>query len=445
MTQKPTLTTSSGAPVADNQNSITAGPRGPLLMQDFYLLEKLAHQNRERIPERTVHAKGSAAYGTLTVTNDISKYTGVAALSKVGKKTEAFLRFSVVAGERGAADAERDVRGFALRFYTEGGNWDIVGNNTPVFFVRDPLKFPDFIHTQKRHPKTNMRSPTAMWDFWSLSPESLHQVTILMSDRGLPQSYRNLDGFGSHTYSFINAENERHWVRFHFKTMQGIKNWTNAEAAQKIAYDRETHQRDLFEAIERGDFPKWKFSVQIMPESDVGKHWYNPFDLTKVWPHADYPLIEVGVQSAFGQQAALPGAHLPYRRHHAARRQSQPGRLLRAQLDGRSGAGHQRQGAAVADLRQCRPLQSPRRQRRLPPGRRPVPADERRSEGTVVQQHQGCNGRRADGDRQASGHALLSRRSGLRHRRRHAHGPFRQRSADRTGGRVSSIATTTSI
>ncbi len=256
MTQKPTLTTSSGAPVADNQNSITAGPRGPLLMQDFYLLEKLAHQNRERIPERTVHAKGSAAYGTLTVTNDISKYTGVAALSKVGKKTEAFLRFSVVAGERGAADAERDVRGFALRFYTEGGNWDIVGNNTPVFFVRDPLKFPDFIHTQKRHPKTNMRSPTAMWDFWSLSPESLHQVTILMSDRGLPQSYRNLDGFGSHTYSFINAENERYWVKFHFKTLQGIRNWTNAEAAEKIAYDRETHQRDLFEAIEKGDFPK---------------------------------------------------------------------------------------------------------------------------------------------------------------------------------------------
>ncbi|MEA2891490.1 MAG: catalase, partial [Bradyrhizobium sp.] len=194
MSKNPILTTSSGAPVADNQNSITAGPLGPVLMQDFHLLEKLAHQNRERIPERTVHAKGSAAYGTLTITNDISRYTRAAALSKVGNKTEAFLRFSTVAGERGAADAERDVRGFALRFYTEEGNWDIVGNNTPVFFVRDPLKFPDFIHTQKRHPKTNMRSPTAMWDFWSLSPESLHQVTILMSDRGLPQSYRNVDG-----------------------------------------------------------------------------------------------------------------------------------------------------------------------------------------------------------------------------------------------------------
>src|ERR1700726_1487989 len=293
--KNPILTTSSGAPVADNQNSMTAGPLGPVLMQDFHLLEKLAHQNRERIPERTVHAKGSAAYGTLTITNDISKYTRAAAFSKVGKKTETFLRFSTVAGERGAADAERDVRGFALRFYTEEGNWDMVGNNTPVFFVRDPLKFPDFIHTQKRHPKTNMRSPTAMWDFWSLSPESLHQVTILMSDRGLPQSYRNIDGFGSHTYSFINAKNERHWVKFHFKTMQGIKNWTNAEAAQKVAHDRETHQRDLFESIERSDFPCWKFSVQIMPESDVGRTWYNPFDLTKVWPHKDYPLIEVGV------------------------------------------------------------------------------------------------------------------------------------------------------
>jgi catalase len=275
MDKSPTITTSPGAPVADNQNSLTAGPFGPVLIQDFQLLEKLAHQNRERIPERTVHAKGSAAYGTLTVTNDVTKYTRAAALSKVGKKTEAFLRMSTVAGERGAAEAERDVRGFALRFYSEQGNWDIVGNNTPVFFIRDPVKFSDFIHTQKRHPRSNLRSPTAMWDFWSLSPESLHQVTILMSDRGLPQSFRHIDGFGSHTYSFTNAAGERHWVKFHFKTMQGIKNWTNAEAAERIAIDRETHQRDLYEAIERGDFPKWKFSVQIMPEGDVGKHWYN--------------------------------------------------------------------------------------------------------------------------------------------------------------------------
>jgi catalase len=289
------MTTAGGAPVSDNQNSLSAGPRGPLLMQDFHLLEKLAHQNRERIPERAVHAKGSGAYGTLTITQDITKYSRAKVFEKIGKKTEAFLRFSTVAGERGAADAERDVRGFALRFYTDEGNWDIVGNNTPVFFLRDPLKFPDFIHTQKRHPRTNMRSPLAMWDFWSLSPESLHQVTILMSDRGLPQTYRHIHGFGSHTYSFINAKNERFWVKFHFKSEQGIKNWTNAEGGQQIAHDRETHQRDLYDAIERKEFPRWKFYVQVMPEEDTGKHWYNPFDLTKVWPHGDYPLIEVGV------------------------------------------------------------------------------------------------------------------------------------------------------
>jgi catalase len=287
------MTTAGGAPVGDNQNSLTAGPRGPVLMQDFHLLEKLAHQNRERIPERTVHAKGSGAYGKLTITKDISKYTKAAALQQ-GAVSETFLRFSTVAGERGAADAERDVRGFALRMYTTEGNWDIVGNNTPVFFIRDPLKFPDFIHTQKRHPRTNMRSPTAMWDFWSQSPEALHQVTILMSDRGLPTSYRHVDGFGSHTYSFINAANERFWVKFHFKTQQGIRNWTNAEGNKVIAEDRESHQRDLYEAIERGDFPKWTFYVQIMPEAEQDKHWYNPFDLTKVWPHGDYPLIEVG-------------------------------------------------------------------------------------------------------------------------------------------------------
>ncbi len=292
---KSTMTTASGAPVADNQNSLSAGPRGPLLMQDFQLLEKLAHQNRERIPERTVHAKGSGAYGTLTITNDISRYSRAKIFSQIGKQTEAFLRFSTVAGERGAADAERDVRGFALRFYTEEGNWDIVGNNTPVFFVRDPLKFPDFIHTQKRHPVTNMRSNTAMWDFWSLSPESLHQVTILMSDRGLPQNYRQMHGFGSHTYSFVNAAGERFWVKFHFKSMQGIAIWTNAEAENVIGKDRESAQRDLFESIEKGDCPRWRFCVQVMPELDAEKTPYNPFDLTKVWPHADYPLIEVGI------------------------------------------------------------------------------------------------------------------------------------------------------
>jgi catalase len=295
MERKPTLTTAAGIPVGDNQNSMTAGPRGPLLVQDWQLFEKHAHFNRERIPERVVHAKGSGAYGTLTVTRDITRYTKAKLFSEVGKKTECFLRFSTVAGERGAADAERDVRGFAMKFYTEEGNWDLVGNNTPVFFVRDPYKFPDFIRTQKRDPKTNLRSPTAMWDFWSLSPESLHQVTILFSDRGLPKNFRQMHGFGSHTYSFISADNQRYWVKFHVKSMQGIANLTNAEAAGVVGDDRESHQRDLFEAIERGDYPKWRFCVQIMPETDIDRVPYNPFDLTKVWPHRDYPLIEIGI------------------------------------------------------------------------------------------------------------------------------------------------------
>ena len=289
------LTTTAGAPVSDNQNSISAGPRGPLLMQDYQLLEKLAHQNRERIPERTVHAKGWGALGTLTITHDITRFTKAAVFAKVGKQTPMISRFSTVAGELGAADAERDVRGFSMKFYTEEGNWDMVGNNTPVFFVRDPVKFPDFIHTQKRHPRTNMRSPTAMWDFWSLSPESLHQVTTLFSDRGLPVGVRNVNGYGSHTYSFINAKNERFWVKFHFKTMQGHKHWTNAEGAAVVGNTRESTQADLFYAIEKGDFPKWRFCVQIMPEAETDKHWYNPFDLTKVWPHGDYPLIDVGI------------------------------------------------------------------------------------------------------------------------------------------------------
>ncbi len=289
------LTTSAGAPIADNQNSLTAGARGPLLMQDYQLLEKLAHQNRERIPERTVHAKGSGAYGTLTITHDITRYSKASVFAQIGKKTEVLARFSTVAGERGAADAERDVRGFALKFYTDEGNWDMVGNNTPVFFIRDPYKFPDFIHTQKRHPRSNLRSATAAWDFWSLSPESLHQVTILMSDRGLPTDFRHINGYGSHTYSFLNAAGERFWVKFHFKTLQGIKFYTDAEAAAVVAKDRESSQRDLFEAIERGDFPKWRFCVQVMPEKDAETYRWNPFDLTKVWPHKDYPLIDVGI------------------------------------------------------------------------------------------------------------------------------------------------------
>ena len=295
MTKKEQLTTTHGNPIGDNQNSLTAGPRGPLLIQDYQLLEKMATFNRERVPERVVHANGSGAFGTFTVTHDITRYTKAKIFSEVGKQTDCLVRFSTVAGERGAADAERDVRGFAVKFYTEEGNWGMVGNNTPVFFIRDPYKFGDFIHTQKRDPKTNMRSNTAMWDFWSLSPESLHQVTILFSDRGLPQGYRFVNGYSSHTYSFINADNERFWIKLHFKTMQGIKTWTNAEAAEIVGKDRESSQRDLFEAIERGDFPKWRVNIQVMPEVEAETYYINPFDLTKVWPHADYPLIEIGI------------------------------------------------------------------------------------------------------------------------------------------------------
>ena len=294
-TQPNILTNAAGAPVADNQNSKTAGKRGPVLLEDVWLLEKLAHFNRERIPERVVHAKGSGAFGTFTVTHDITKYSKASVFAEIGKQTPIFIRFSTVAGERGAADAERDVRGFSIKFYTDQGNWDVVGNNTPVFFVRDPLKFPDFIHTQKRDPKTNLRSATAAWDFWVRHPEALHQVTILMSDRGIPKNYRQQHGFSSHTFSFVNDANERFWVKFHFKSMQGIENYTDAEAAAVVAGDRESAQADLFENIEKGNFPKWAVRVQIMPEADAETYRINPFDLTKVWPHKDYPLIDVGV------------------------------------------------------------------------------------------------------------------------------------------------------
>lgn len=295
MSDKKKLTTSVGCPVADNQNVMTAGPRGPMLLQDVWFLEKLAHFDREVIPERRMHAKGSGAYGTFTVTHDITRYTRAKIFSQVGKKTDLFVRFSTVAGERGAADAERDIRGFAVKFYTEEGNWDLVGNNTPVFFLRDPLKFPDLNHAVKRDPCTNLRSAKNNWDFWTLLPEALHQITIVMSDRGIPATYRHMHGFGSHTFSFLNAGNDRFWVKFHLKSMQGIKNLTDTEAETLIGKDRESHQRDLYAAIERGDFPKWKFCIQIMPEEDAAKVAYDPFDLTKVWPHGEYPLIEVGI------------------------------------------------------------------------------------------------------------------------------------------------------
>lgn len=292
---KKQLTTEAGRPVGDNQNSLTVGPRGPIVFEDFLLFEKMAHFNRERIPERVVHAKGSGAYGHFTCTNpDLPKYTTAKLFSGVGKRTPTFIRFSTVGGEKGSADTERDPRGFALKFYTEEGNWDMVGNNTPIFFIRDPLKFGDFIHTQKRDPQTNLKSPTMMWDFWSLSPESLHQVTVLFSDRGTPDGYRHMDGFSSHTFSLINSKKELFYVKWHFKTKQGIKNFTREQADDMRAKDPDYAQRDLFQAIDSGDFPRWRVCVQIMPEEEADTYHINPFDLTKVWPHKDYRLIEVG-------------------------------------------------------------------------------------------------------------------------------------------------------
>jgi catalase len=316
------LTHAAGAPVADNQNIQTAGPRGPALLQDIWLIEKLAHFDREVIPERRMHAKGSGAYGTFTVTHDITRCTKAALFAQVGKTCDVFLRFSTVAGERGAADAERDIRGFAVKFYTDEGNWDVVGNNTPVFFMRDPLRFPDLNHAVKRDPRSNLRSAQNNWDFWTLLPESLHQVTIVMSDRGLPDGYRFMHGFGSHTFSLINADNQRHWVKFHFRSLQGIRNLSDAQGEAMVAKDRESAQRDLFDAIERFDFPRWTLAIQVMTEAQADNCPFNPFDLTKIWPHADHPLIEVGVlelnrnpdnyfaeveQSAFSPANIVPG------------------------------------------------------------------------------------------------------------------------------------------
>ena len=325
MSPHKTLTTASGAPVADNQNSRSAGPRGPLLLDDFHLIEKLAHFNRENIPERRVHAKGSGAYGTFTVTKDITSLTCAKLFESVGKQTPVFVRFSTVGGERGSADTERDPRGFALKFYTEEGNWDIVGNNTPVFFIRDPLKFPDFIHTQKRLPQSNLKSAQAMWDFWSYTPEALHQITILFSDRGIPDGYRHMHGFGSHAYSLINAKGERHWVKWHYKTQQGIKNLAPEEAARLAGSDPDYAQRDLFNAIEHGDFPRWNVCIQVMSQAQAVAHEENPFDVTKTWSQRKFPLIEIGElelnrnpqnyfaeveQAAFGPSNRVPGVGL---------------------------------------------------------------------------------------------------------------------------------------
>lgn len=358
MSQDPLLTTLNGAPISVQQ-ALTAGPRGPLLMQDVALLEQMQHFNRERIPERAVHAKGSGAYGTFTVTNDISTYTRASIFAHIGKQTELFMRFSTVAGERGAADAERDVRGFAMRFYTDEGNWDLVGNNTPVFFVRDPYKFQNFIHTQKRQPQTNLRDMDMQWDFWSQCPESLHQVTILFSDRGIPSTYRHMHGFGSHTYSFMNDEGERVWTKFHFRTQQGVHNLTDEQSTSIMGTDRESHQRDLFSAIQRGEYPKWTMQVQIMTQTQADEFHWNPFDLTKVWPHADFPMHDVGVlelnrnpvnyfaeveQAAFKPSALVPGIG------------ASPDKMLQARLMSYSDAHLHRLGANHTQI----PVNKPR-------------------------------------------------------------------------------------
>lgn len=319
MSTRPHLTTEAGAPVADNQHSQTAGATGPVLLQDHHLIEKLARFNRERIPERVVHAVGSGAYGYFEVTNpDISRYTLMKLFDTKGKRTEVFLRFSTVAGSKGAPDTARDPRGFAVRFYTEDGNWDVVGNNTPVFFLRDGIKFPDFIHSQKYDPFTNCQEPDNQWDFFSYSPEATHQFTWLFGDRGIPATLRHMDGFGSHTFQWVNAKGERFWVKFHFKTDQGIRTLSSEEAAAIGGKDPQHHQRDLYDAIARGDYPSWTLKVQVMPEADAATYRFNPFDLTKVWPYKDYPLITVGKlvldrapdnYFADVEQAALDPAH----------------------------------------------------------------------------------------------------------------------------------------
>ena len=358
MTEKK-LTTIAGAPVADNTNSVTAGSRGPMMLQNPWFIEKLAHFDREVIPERRMHAKGSGAFGTFTVTHDITKYTKAKIFSEVGKKTDLFIRFSTVAGERGAADAERDIRGFAVKFYTEEGNWDLVGNNTPVFFLRDPLRFPDLNHAVKRDPRTNMRSAQNNWDFWSMLPEAFHQVTVVMSDRGIPKSYRHMHGFGSHTFSLVNKDNKRVWVKYHWKTRQGIENLSDAEAAALVGNDRESHQRDLYEAIERGDFPKWDFYIQVMTEEQANRHHENPFDISKIWKHGDFPLIPVGVielnrnpdnyfaeveQAAFNPASIVPGVGLS------------PDKLLQGRLFSYGDAHRYRLGVNHASI----PVNAPR-------------------------------------------------------------------------------------
>ena len=292
--EPPATTRDAGTPVSSDEYSLTAGPGGPNLLQDTYLIDKLAHFVRERVPDRVYHVKGGGAFGYFEVTDDVTEWTKAAFLGQVGKRTPLIVRFSTVAGEEGYADTDRDVRGFAVKFYTEDGNYDMVGNNTPVFFVRDPMKFPDFIHSQERLPDSGLRSNNMQWDFWTLSPESAHQVTVLMSDRGTPRSWRHMHGFSSDTYMWENGAGEKFWVKYHFRTEQGIQNMTDDEARSMRAEDLDYHRRDLWNAIARGDEASWRLEMQIMPFAAAASYRFNPFDVTKVWPHRDYPLIPVG-------------------------------------------------------------------------------------------------------------------------------------------------------
>ena len=477
---KKKLTAENGRPIADNQNIQTAGKRGPVTLQDPWFLEKLAHFDREVIPERRMHAKGSGAFGTFTVMHDITKYTRASIFAEVGKQTPCFVRFSTVAGERGAADAERDIRGFAIKFYTDAGNWDLVGNNTPVFFLRDPLKFPDLNHAIKRDPRTGLRSPNSNWDFWTLLPEALHQVTITMSPRGIPASFRHMHGFGSHTYSFYDKDNRRTWVKFHLRTEQGIRNLTDAEAEAIIAKDRESNQRDLFEAIERGDYPRWLMQVQLMTEEQARTYKINPFDLTKVWYHGDFPLHDVGIlelnrnpenfyaeveQAAFnpmnivegigfspdkmllrrcaalppgresqpdsGEQAPLSVPRLPPRRADAHRRQLRRDDALRAEQLRRM-AGHTGpQGAAPGRRRRGLQLRRARiRRRLLHAAGQAVAADDARRSAGDMRKHGARHGRFGTVHQAAARAQLLQRRSVVRRRRGPGAGHQPRRSPD---------------
>ena len=297
MSEKPPYTTTDGgAPVASDEFSLTVGPDGPILLQDQYLIEQMANFNRERIPERQPHAKGAGAFGVFETTEDVSAYTR-AALFQPGVKTEMLARFSTVAGESGSPDTWRDPRGFALKFYTTDGNYDMVGNNTPVFFVRDPMKFQHFIRSQKRRADNGLRDNDMQWDFWTLSPESAHQVTWLMGDRGIPKTWRHMNGYSSHTYMWVNAGGDKFWVKYHFKTDQGIDFLTQEDADRIAGENGDYHRQDLFEAVRDGDFPSWTLYMQIMPFEEAKTYRFNPFDLTKVWPHGDYPLIKVGTMT----------------------------------------------------------------------------------------------------------------------------------------------------